>query len=128
MGCGIDRPSVTVSRWITVSVRETQKREEEERRGERGGGGDRGIKPSPPPREPLPVFLSETGPYPGRKDLIPNAPPPTPPIYHLLLSFLVVLLQPLPRSLSLLLRDSSVSAVRLYVPPGNLPKRLICTT
>lgn len=81
MGCGIDRPSVTVSRWITVSVRETQKREEEERRGERGGGGDRGIKPSPP----VPVFLSETGPYPGRKDLIPNAPPhppnlPSPPL------------------------------------------------
>lgn len=78
MGCGIDRPSVTVSRWITVSVRETQKREEEGRRGERGGGGDRGIKPSPPPREPVPVFLSETGPYPGRKDLIPNAPPQPP--------------------------------------------------
>lgn len=39
MGCGIDVPSVTVSRWITVSGRETQKREEEARsreaRGER---------------------------------------------------------------------------------------------
>lgn len=128
MGCGIDRPSVTVSRWITVSVRETQKREEEERRGERGGGGDRGIKPSPPPREPVPVFLSETGPYPGRKDLIPNAPPnppnlPSPPLLPRR-----PLAAPASLSLSLLLRDSSVSAVRLYVPPGNLPKRLICTT
>lgn len=39
MGCGIDRPSVTVSRWITVSGREAQKREGEERR--REGRGER---------------------------------------------------------------------------------------
>lgn len=32
MGCGIDRPSVTVSRWIKESERETQRREEEARK------------------------------------------------------------------------------------------------
>lgn len=72
MGCGIDIPSVTVSRWITVNGRRTQKsaeearrRGDEEREGARGGGGgDRGIKPAPPSREPLSVFLSETPPYP----------------------------------------------------------------
>lgn len=36
MGCGIDRPSVTVSRWITLSERRTQKMEEAEIRREEG--------------------------------------------------------------------------------------------
>ncbi|KAM7420162.1 hypothetical protein PAMA_014733 [Pampus argenteus] len=74
MGCGIDRPSVTVSRWITVSGRETQKREEDERR---------------------------------REERLERSRR---------------------RRRRVLLRDSSVSAVRLCVPPGNLPRRLICAT
>lgn len=35
MGCGIDRPSVTVSRWIKESERETQRREEARKERER---------------------------------------------------------------------------------------------
>lgn len=42
MGCGIDRPSVTVSRWITLSERRTQKMEEAEIR--REGGREEGEK------------------------------------------------------------------------------------
>lgn len=142
MGCGIDIPSVTVSRWITVNGRGTQKsaeeargRGDEEREGARGGGGDRGIKPAPPSREPLSVFLSETPPYPGRKDLIPNTPSPSPnlpsPFFSSWSSSCCPCFSSLSLSLPLcltLLRDSGVSAVRLCVPPGNLPKRLICTT
>lgn len=79
MGCGIDRPSVTVSRWITVNGRGTQKSRGEARgwgrEGGERGGGDGGIKPVPPPREPRCVFLPATPPCPGRKDLIPNKSP-----------------------------------------------------
>lgn len=45
MGCGDDRPSVTVSRWIKESERRAQRREEEAEK-ETGGG----IKPDSPPR------------------------------------------------------------------------------
>lgn len=38
MGCGIDRPSVSVSRWITVSGKATQKTEEEEEEEEESAG------------------------------------------------------------------------------------------
>lgn len=56
------------------------KRREGGREEERGGAGkEQGIKPSPPRREPLSVFLLETGPYPGRKDLIPKPPNLSPP-------------------------------------------------
>ena len=76
MGGGIDRPSasVIVSRWITVSRRKTQKRKKEERqregRGEREEGKNEGSNP---------LLLQETGPYPGRKDLIPHTPNLSPP-------------------------------------------------
>lgn len=77
MGCGIDRPSVTVSRCITVNGRGTQKSRGEARgKGEgKGKGGDGGFKLVPAPREPRCVFLPATPPYPGRKDLIPNKSP-----------------------------------------------------
>lgn len=67
-GCGIDRPSVTVSGWIKESERETQRREEEarnekEKRREEGSNLIR-------LQELFSVFLSETAPYPAKKDLI----------------------------------------------------------
>lgn len=48
-------------------------------REEEKGGKTLGIKPFPAPREPLPACLWETGPYPGRKDLIPKPPNLSPP-------------------------------------------------
>lgn len=67
-GCGIDRPSVTVSRWIKESEREAQRREEEARteREKRGEEGSNLILL----QERFSVFLSETAPYPAKKDLI----------------------------------------------------------
>lgn len=67
-GCGIDRPSVTVSRWIKESERETQRREEEarnEKEKRREEGSNLILL-----QERLSVFLSETAPYPAKKDLI----------------------------------------------------------
>lgn len=112
MGCGIDIPSVTVSRWITVSGRETQKREEEARR--REGRGERRRKRrrgrlrdqtrSSSKRASLCLSLRDSS-LSWKKRLNPHHPPPSHPPQKKffftisLLSFLVVLLLPLPLSL-----------------------------
>lgn len=128
-GCGIDRPSVTVSRWIKESERGAQRREEEARteREKRGGEGSNPILLQERPS----VFLSETAPYPAKKDLI--LPPEAAAAAPLKLTVSLFCSRPLACLSSLspwlcLPRDSGVSAVRLCAPPGNLPKRLNGTT
>lgn len=62
MGCGIDRPSVTVSRWIKESERETQRREEARKEKGREEGSNLVLL-----QKDFSVFLSETAPYPTKK-------------------------------------------------------------
>lgn len=125
-GCGIDRPSVTVSRWIKESERETQRREEarKEKEKRREEGSNLVLL-----QEVFSVFLSETAPYPTKKDLILPPKAAAAPLKLTISLFCSRSLARLSLSPSLcLLRDSSVSAVGLCAAPGNLPKRLNSTT
>lgn len=125
-GCGIDRPSVTVSRWIKESERETQRREEARKGKEKRREG--GIKPGSPPRGLFCLSLRDSS-LSYKKDLIlpPNAA--AAPLKLTISFFCSRSLARLSLSPSLcLLRDSRVSAVGLCAAPGNLPKRLNSTT